>query len=152
MAATMRTTLSFAWHVISNVLQILIVLYVFSRLQVRFEVIVVAILGLIYVTIQGIGFGIRLMMGMLTINVQKDLIFIRKKMGDNVSAREKEASATESKMTSIVHAFDRRRWLFANLPYLLVPALQCVIASYSLLEYWSTLNHAADTGHNLQFA
>jgi hypothetical protein len=101
MAATMRTTLSFAWHVISNVLQILIVLYVFSRLQVRFEVIVVAILGLIYVTIQGIGFGIRLMMGMLTINVQKDLIFIRKKMGDNVSAREKEASATESKMTSM---------------------------------------------------
>jgi|SRR6516225_215770 len=91
--------LKFAWRVISNLLQILIVLYVFSRLSVRFEIIVVAILGLIYATIRSIAFGIWYMLINIVVGANNDFIFIRKHIGDDVTEREEEARIGHSKAT-----------------------------------------------------
>jgi uncharacterized membrane protein len=49
------------WIVVLMLLQVLIVLYIFSRLNVRFEIIVVAILGLIYVAVGSVGSVIAVM-------------------------------------------------------------------------------------------
>jgi hypothetical protein len=74
------TALGYAWRIIGSLLQIIFVLYIFSRLEDRFDTIVVAISGLIYVSILSI-----------------DLYFIHKRIGGDVSEREQEDRAVESK-------------------------------------------------------
>lgn len=49
-----RKILSYTWLIVSNCFYLLIVLYVFSRLSDRSETIIVAVLGLLYVTIRSI--------------------------------------------------------------------------------------------------
>jgi len=71
--------LGHAWRIAASLLQILFVLYIFSRLEDRFDTIVVAISGLIYVSILSI-----------------DLYFIHNRIGDDVSD-EQEDRAVESK-------------------------------------------------------
>jgi hypothetical protein len=61
--------LGHAWRIAASLLQILFVLYIFSRLEDRFDTIVVAISGLIYVSILSI-----------------DLYFIHNRIGDDVKA------------------------------------------------------------------
>ena len=72
--------LGYPWRIAGSLLLILLVLYIFSRLEDRFDFIVVAISGLIYVSILSI-----------------DLYFIHNRIGDNVSEREQEDRAVESK-------------------------------------------------------
>ena len=67
--------LGYAWRIAGSLLQIVFVLYIFSRLEDRFDTIVVAISGLIYVSILSI-----------------DLYFIHNRIGD-----EQEDRAVESK-------------------------------------------------------
>jgi hypothetical protein len=95
----MWAVFKFAWRVISNLLQILIVLYVFSRLSARFEIIIVAILGLIYVTIRGVAFGIWYMLVNIAYGANNDFIFIRKHIGDDVTEREEEAKTAHGQAT-----------------------------------------------------
>jgi hypothetical protein len=71
--------LGYAWRIAGSLLQILFVLYIFSRLEDRFDTIVVAISGLIYASILSI-----------------DLYFIHNRIGDDVSG-EQEDRAVESK-------------------------------------------------------
>jgi hypothetical protein len=71
--------LGYAWRIAGSLLQILFVLYIFSRLEDRFDTIVVAISGLIYASILSI-----------------DLYFIHNRIGDDVSD-EQEDRAVESK-------------------------------------------------------
>ena len=47
----MRTFLSYAWRVIVSALQIVAALYIFSHLEGQFEIVVVALLGVIYVSV-----------------------------------------------------------------------------------------------------
>ena len=63
-----------------SLLQIIFVLYIFSRLEESLHTIVVAISGLIYASILRI-----------------DLYFIHNRIGDDVSEREQEDRAVESK-------------------------------------------------------
>lgn len=74
------TALGYAWRIAGSLLQIIFALYIFSRLEDRFDTIVVAISGLIYVSILSI-----------------DLYFIHKRINDDVSEREQEDRAVESK-------------------------------------------------------
>ena len=48
------TVLGYAWRIAGSLLQIIFALYIFSRLEDRFDTIVVAISGLIYVSILSI--------------------------------------------------------------------------------------------------
>jgi hypothetical protein len=108
-------------------LQIVFVLYIFSRLNDRFEIIVVAILGMIYVTIVSINLNAASMMASLVIIFEKDIIFIRKKLGDDVSERLKETREAESKM---LHA-----WLkvaISGFSYFLI-GLICLYQLFSVL-------------------
>ena len=98
----MWTGLGYAWRVVSNLLQVLIVLYIFSRLDVRFEIIVVAILGLIYVTIRTISLNTAYLLTNIVVFAEKDFVFIRKNLGDDVSAREKEDSVAENKLPQMM--------------------------------------------------
>lgn len=54
MPSITRRVLSYVWLLLSNTFYLLVVLYVFSRLHDRLETIVVAVLGLIYVTIRSL--------------------------------------------------------------------------------------------------
>lgn len=101
----MWAVLKYAWRVILSVLQILIVLYVFSRLSVRFEIIVVAILGLIYVTVRSVAFGMWYMLVNIAVGANNDFIFIRKHIGDDVTAREEEAAMGHGKATQNFYKF-----------------------------------------------
>ena len=74
------TALGYAWRIAGSLLQIIFVLYIFSRIEDRFDTIVVAISGLIYVFILSI-----------------DLYFIQKLIGHDVSEREQEDRTVESK-------------------------------------------------------
>ena len=74
------TALGYAWRIAGSLLQIIFVLYIFSRLEDRFDTIVVAISGLIYASILSI-----------------DLYFIHNRIGDDVSEREQEDRVVESK-------------------------------------------------------
>ena len=67
------TALGYAWRIAVSLLQIIFVLYIFSRLEDRFDTIVVAISGLSYASILSL-----------------DLEFIHNRIGDNVSERGQE--------------------------------------------------------------
>ena len=73
------TIRGYAWRIAGSLLQIIFVLYVFSHITDRFDTIVIAISGLIYVSILSI-----------------DLYFIHNLIGDDVSG-EQEDRAVESK-------------------------------------------------------
>jgi hypothetical protein len=51
------TFLRYVWHIAMRSLEIVVVLYVFSHLGARLEFILVALLGLIYVTIRSLAIG-----------------------------------------------------------------------------------------------
>ena len=74
------TIAGYAWRVAGSLLQIIFVLYIFSHMEDRFDTIVIAISGLVYVFILSI-----------------DLYFIQKRIGRAVSQRERQGRAVESK-------------------------------------------------------
>ena len=51
--------LGWTWRVIANLISLLVVFYIFSKLELetRFEFVVVSILGFIYLTIRAIAFS-----------------------------------------------------------------------------------------------
>jgi hypothetical protein len=52
--------LGYVWRVVFNLIQLLVVLYILDKVKGDFQVIVVAVLGIIYATIRTIGFGLAL--------------------------------------------------------------------------------------------
>jgi hypothetical protein len=80
-----------AWAIAAGLLPLVIVLYVFSHLEHRFEIIVVAILGASYATI-GINNAINgYAMVVLGALAEREFTLIRKRLGDDeVSGRKKE--------------------------------------------------------------
>src|SRR5262249_20357504 len=79
--------LAFSWKVLFNLVQFLIILYVFSRLHDRFEVIAMSTLGLIYVTIRSIGFGTWAALANIALAIDKEFAYLHHKAGEDVSFR-----------------------------------------------------------------
>jgi len=80
--------LGWVWRGLVNVFQVLVVLYVFSRLQGRFEVIVISVLGLIYLTVRTIAFSQGMAFAHFGVALQKefnDLIYL---LGHDTKERE----------------------------------------------------------------
>jgi len=97
----MKLFLSYAWRVVSNALQLLVVLYVFSRLNVRFEIIVISVLGLIYVSIRSIGYLLLRVLRNIALASAKEFAFLHKWAGEDVSWRELEVAESEAGLTHI---------------------------------------------------
>jgi hypothetical protein len=123
----MRTFIAYAWRVVSNVIQVIVVFYVFAHLNDRLETIVVSILGLIYVTIRSIAFGQWYVLANFGIGMERDFVFIRKLVGDDVAARE-ELLADAQK------GFERLYLKFAiDGVALAIISLTCLIQLFSIL-------------------
>jgi len=48
----------YVWRVAVNIVELLVVLYIFYHLNARFEIIVIAVLGLIYTTIRTVAWAL----------------------------------------------------------------------------------------------
>jgi hypothetical protein len=123
----MWTTLGYLLRISLALLKVLIVLYVFSRLNVRFEIIVVAILGLIYVAVLHVGAGLELILAKFLVGWEKDFIFIRKHIGDDIREREMEFRGIEKKL---------KGW-FA--PWMIEGVTNLAITGICLFELFTTL-------------
>jgi hypothetical protein len=92
----------YVWHVIQSVIQLLVVLYIFHKLNDRFEIVVVAILGLIYVFMRIIGSG--LFIGFVSLDAKLDGEFrrLRRLAGDEgiQEDEEDEALIEKTKLTA----------------------------------------------------
>jgi hypothetical protein len=75
--------LGYAWQLVWNVTLLAAVLYVFSRLESRFEIIVVSVLGLIYITVRTIGIGLSLAYSGLRIENEKHFSVLSRSLGYN---------------------------------------------------------------------
>ncbi len=73
--ATVLKALGYGWRVAVNLIEIVVVMAIFSGLRGRFETTVVAILGVIYVTVRTIGIS----SWMMAVNtaIRQDLQFFR---------------------------------------------------------------------------
>jgi hypothetical protein len=86
--------LGYLWRVVSNLIQLLVVLYIFSKLKTPFEVIVVAVLGLIYTTVRTMGFGNFIAFTNLGKGLDQEFIRLRRLLGDQ-TVQEHEAEVSE---------------------------------------------------------
>lgn len=66
----------YVWRIAVNIFNIIVVLYVFSKLDTRDERLYVSILGLLYVAIRSIGFGLAtgVLPGLIAVGHQVDRI------------------------------------------------------------------------------
>jgi hypothetical protein len=74
--------LGYVWRVASNLIQLLVVLFIFSKLNVRFEVIVIAVLGLIYTALRTMGFGLFLAFTNLERLLDREFLQLRSLLSD----------------------------------------------------------------------
>lgn|SRR5262245_13802989 len=82
------TVLAWTWRVLFNVFQVLVVLYVFSRLQGRLEVIVVSVLGLLYLTVRTIAFSQATTLANFGSALQKEINDLVHLLGHDIKERE----------------------------------------------------------------
>ena len=86
----MSNFLNLATRIAFYILQIVVVFYIFSHLHEQLEIIIVALAGIIYVTIMGVAWVNWFWFPSLWLGVLKDIIGIRKRLGDDVSEDEKD--------------------------------------------------------------
>jgi hypothetical protein len=72
----------YLWTVAVNCFYLFVILYVFDKLDRRPEVIPVAVLGLLYVTIRSIAIGQALSSIELFAQINKQLLYVRKLLND----------------------------------------------------------------------
>jgi len=83
------------------------VLYVFSRLNARFENIVVAILGLLYVVIRRAAFDVLDELAKVTVGIKKDLMLLRSRDEFSWSLKEEAEKAGREKLSNqVIALFD----------------------------------------------
>ena len=82
--------LGYLWTVAVNCFYLLIIVAVFDKLYQRPEAVVVAILGLIYVTIRMIGIGLSMGMARSLLHLNKQLLCIRSLLNDPATDYEAE--------------------------------------------------------------
>ena len=113
--------LAYLWRIAMNLIMLAIVVGILSRVHDRFETIVVAILGLLYVTIRTIAFGQALMFTQLAIGIDSDFSRIRRLLGDE-SVDEHQKEVTELKAN-----FDRRMGrAYVDIFFLAIISLICL--------------------------
>lgn len=122
------TGVLYIWRVLWNVVQLAIVLYVFSRLQGRIENILVSILGLIYVTIRTIAFGTWQMITNMAVALDKEFVNIRRLAGEETEWRTTAIDETEKaiKRTTVK--------LYIDMAFMALIMLVC------LAQLFTTLN------------
>jgi hypothetical protein len=84
--------LGYVWRIVSNVIQLLVVLYVFSKLKGGFDVIVIAVLGLIYTTLRTMGWALGMTFAKLGQGLSDEFIRLRRLLGDQTEEAEVELS------------------------------------------------------------
>ena len=94
---TFMIVLGWIWRIAVNVVQLWVVLVVFERLQGRFENIVVAVLGLIYLAIRAVGFGNFLLQVSFAKASNHQMLRIRQLLSDPMVDEDAAAMADNSK-------------------------------------------------------
>jgi hypothetical protein len=94
MQETFYVVLGYVWRIATNVIQLLIVLYVFYYLNERFEIIVIAVLGLIYTVIRSIAWGLLITFNNLAQQLEREFLNLQRLLGDH-SAEERATEARE---------------------------------------------------------
>jgi hypothetical protein len=117
--------------IVWTTIQILVVLYVFSRLDDRMLIILVAILGLIFVAIaSGLSLTywfLQFRLGHQLLNMENDLLQIRRQLGDDVSKRQADSIAARDKSEK-----DMRSALISGLSGMPV-SIVCMYQLFSVL-------------------
>jgi hypothetical protein len=111
--------LGYLWSVCTNVVYLGAVLFIFSKLHERFEVIVVSILGLIYVTVRAIGFGHFMTYAQLAKAIDHQFLNIRRLLSDGTVEHDEASMVDATKIVNrqvakayIDAAFLSLVWLF----------------------------------------
>lgn len=97
----MKTFLKYAWWISECVLQLAIILFVFSHLTGGTETVVAAILGLLYVTIRSMAIGQSLAFAHFALAADREFIRIREMIGEDrgiIQERVEENKRLESKV------------------------------------------------------
>jgi|RhiMethySRZTD1v2_1073278.scaffolds.fasta_scaffold1083907_1 hypothetical protein len=119
--------LAYTWRVFWNAIQFLIVLYVFSRLHARFEIVVVSILGLIYVTIRTIAFGTRSALANIAMGVDNEFAYIRRLTGADMTEREEAVRISQKAIQRTTNKF------YIDLVLLSLISLTCLYQLFTAL-------------------
>jgi hypothetical protein len=122
----MRTFLSYAWRVIVSALQIVAALYIFSHLEGQFEIVVVALLGVIYVSVLYV-FLMSAGWRAVILDLEKDIIRIRERLGDDVTECRKMLDVEQSQLG---HTMNRN---FIGLSCLFLILAICLYNLFSVL-------------------
>jgi hypothetical protein len=93
------------WAIVANLLLVIVTLTIFSGLETRFEILVIAILGLIYTALRGAGLTAGKTNAGFFILLNKDLNYIRQRLRDDVSEREQEVRKAEADLTRFMVAY-----------------------------------------------
>lgn len=88
--------LTYTWRVAINLVEIVIVLYIFSRLHSRFEFIVVSILGLIYCSLRTMGGALGLAIAQMSTSLDRELTRIRMLLGQDEEYHLEEFAEAET--------------------------------------------------------
>jgi hypothetical protein len=118
--------LAYAWRIFVNLIVLAVVLGIFSGLHARFETVVVAILGLLYVSIRSIAFSQTVMLREAIIGIDHHFVRIRDLLGDE------RILEHQVEMDQLKEAGDRRiNRAYVDLFFLGIVSLVCI---YHLLS------------------
>jgi hypothetical protein len=120
--------LTYIWWVLINIFYIAIILYVFDKLHGQTEVITVAVLGLIYVTIRSIAIGQAMGLANALKIIEADLIRVRELLGDEYAGGRSEAAKEDSEALSRV-----RNKVYIDGFFLWIVGLICLLVLFSKL-------------------
>jgi hypothetical protein len=96
---TFLTVLGYAWRILINIIQLVIVLVVFLNLKGRFEVIVVSTLGFIYLTLRTMGWGQAVMLINMSLGIDREFAHIRGLLGEEITEKQKAETEELTKRT-----------------------------------------------------
>lgn len=121
--------LGYLWTIAVNCFYLFIILAVFDKLHHRPEVVIVAILGLIYVLIRGLGIGLSIYISVSMLQFNKQLQHIRLLLNDpSADAEAEELREAEER--------ENKRWpkLYINMFFLSITSLICLFVLWSELS------------------
>jgi hypothetical protein len=104
----MLRALYYGWRVLASLLQILIVLFVFSSIHETQTILLVAILGIIYTTIRGVAYGRVLGQTQVMQSLADELLDIKRLLGDASGRSHLWGSGDEHSRADIVADLKRK--------------------------------------------
>ena len=121
--------MSYARTVVANCFYLFVIGYVFAKLNGRTEIITVAILGLIYVTIRTIAIGQLIMTLTLFTDVNRQLLYMRSLLNDPTYEENKRAwdEVEESKPQKLGK-------YYIDLGFLSLIGLFCLLVLFNYLQ------------------